>query len=181
MLSGIVEMDETYIGGKERNKPKHKRIKGTQGRSTKTKVAVVGIRSRDGKVKASSMERVNSYNINKRIERDIEKGSILCTDGATVYNSVSDHYEHLRVNHSIGEYVRGIATTNGIESVWSVLKRGYHGTFHHFSRKHTDRYVNEFTFRLNNCGVKLPTMERIDNILKNTRGRRLRYSRLIAV
>ena len=179
-LSGIVEMDETYIGGLESNKHKDKRVKGTQGRSTKTKAVVVGMRTRDGKIKAGKMEVLNIKTIQNKLEANVEKGSILCTDDARHYKRVRG-YHHLLVNHSVGEFVNGMASTNGIESMWAVLKRGYTGTFHHFSRKHTDnRYVDEFAFRLNECSCKLPTMERINNILKSVKGKRLTYKQLIA-
>ena len=77
LLSSIVEMDETYIGGKEKNRPRHKRTKGTQGRSTLTKTEIVGMRSRDGRIKAASMAKVDSHNINERISENIEPGTCL--------------------------------------------------------------------------------------------------------
>ena len=84
------------------------------------------------------------------------------------------------VNHSVGEFVNGMAGTNGIESVWSVLKRGYRGTFHHFSKNHTDSYVNEFTFRLNGGNVKIDTLARIKSLAINTVGKQITYKEMIA-
>ena len=137
------------------------------------------MRTRDGKVKACSMGKTNKETMQTLIDENIEKGSTICTDEATHYKGIKN-YEHLLVNHSAGEFVKGMASTNGIESVWALLKRGYVGTFHHFTKKHIDRYVNEFAFRLSNCGCEIPTMERIDNIIKHSVNKRLTYKRLIA-
>ena len=81
--------------------------------------------------------------------------------------------------HSVGEYVRGMAHTNGIESVWAVLKRGFNGVYHTMSFKHLDRYLNEFTFRLNDGNVKAHTMDRLDAMAKGMFGKRVTYKELI--
>lgn len=84
------------------------------------------------------------------------------------------------VNHSAGEYVRSGVTTNGIESVWAVMKRGLHGVYHHVQPKHLGRYVNEFTFRLNDGNVKRTTLARLDSMIAATAGKRITYKELIA-
>lgn len=85
---------------------------------------------------------------------------------------------HLPVNHSAKQFVDGIAHTNGIESVWAVLKRGFYGTYHNFGTKHIQRYVDEFTFRLNEGDCHIPSMERVDSLFKGTVGKTLTYKRL---
>ncbi len=89
-------------------------------------------------------------------------------------------YDHQAVSHSAGEYVRGEAHTNTIESVWAVMKRGYDGIYHHWSKKHLHRYINEFTFRLNEGNVKIHTYDRIDARCDRLSGKRLTYADLIA-
>ena len=179
LLSGVVEVDETYIGGLENNKHAHKRVKGTQGRSTKTKAVVVGLKQRDGKVIASSFNKVDSTSIQNYLDKNVSSDSILSTDEARFYKPIKG-YKKLMVNHSVGEFVNGMASTNGIESVWAVLKRGYYGTFHHFSKKHVDRYVNEFAFRLNDGSCKIDTIDRIKSLCLCAVGKKLPYKELIA-
>jgi len=89
-------------------------------------------------------------------------------------------FKNETVNHSAGEYVRGNVTTNGIESVWAVMKRGLHGVYHHASPKHLNRYVNEFAFRLNDGNVKIPTLARLDSLIVATAHKRITYKELIA-
>src|ERR1700680_909536 len=89
-------------------------------------------------------------------------------------------YQHETISHSAGEYVRDGVSTNDIESVWAVLKRGVYGVYHHVDPKHLGRYVDEFTFRLNDGNVKLHTMQRLDSLARNTTGRRITYKELTA-
>ena len=178
LLNGIVEVDETYIGGLEKNKHKEKKIKNNQGRSTKSKVAVVELKERGGKVRAKVFNKVNSYELQNYINRNVKKGSVLSTDEALFYNPIRN-YKKIKVNHSAKEYVNGMASTNGIESVWAVLKRGYNGVYHNFSKKHLQKYVNEFTFRLNEGNCQIDTIDRMNNLFSNMFGKKITYKGLI--
>lgn len=89
-------------------------------------------------------------------------------------------YVHRVVNHSAKQFVDGMAHTNGIESVWAVLKRGFYGVYHSFSAKHLQRYVNEFAYRLNEGNVRVHTMDRIDALLRKAEGKRINYAVLTA-
>ena len=122
------------------------------------------MRCRNGILVAAKMDKVNSANIQIMIDNHIDNNATLCTDEATIYKGI-EGYKQLMVNHSAGQYVDGTAHTNGIESVWALLKRGYNGVFHHFSDKHIGRYVDEFVFRLNDGNVKRSTLDRIDSIV----------------
>src|SRR5271157_1878474 len=178
-LSGLVEIDETFIGGKESSK--HEKDKLKAGRGAVGKAPVLGMRERDGKTLAMTIEAMSMEEIQTAIHNRVEVGSTLMTDEHAAYNNIDGAgFRQERVNHSAGEFVRGIASTNGIESVWAVLKRGIHGVYHHVTVKHLGRYVDEFSFRLNAGNVKRHTLDRLNSFVDAIAGKRITYKELTA-
>lgn len=151
-LSKQVEVDETYIGGKEKNKHSDKKLR--NGRGSTGKIAVMGMLERKGEVKALIVNSTNKETLISEINNNIDKNSFVYTDSFKSYNNIHG-YNHESVNHSIGEYVKNQAHTNGIESFWALLKRGYYGIYHHMSGKHLQRYVDEFSHRHNTLSLSL--------------------------
>jgi len=164
MLRGIVEADETYIGGKHRGK---------RGRGSENKIPVLALVERDGDVRTFRTERVTAKNLTQKIRENVDKKATVMTDEFLAYKNLGKEYEHHTVNHGIGEYVRGNAHTNTAEGFFSILKRGINGVYHHVSEQHLDRYLAEFGFRYNSR--KVNDMDRVDIALNQIGGKRLTY------
>ena len=173
-LSGTVEVDETYVGGKARNMHKAERVKRIQGRGAVDKAPVVTLVERDGRVKSQYMEHVSGANLKRALLECVEKEACIMTDESPSYFGVIDHFaDHQTVNHKKGEYVRRAVHVNTAESVHALLKRGIVGSFHHVSKKHLHRYLDEFDFRFNHRKIK--DGERTLEAIKGFEGKRLMY------
>ena len=176
-LDSPVEADEAYFGGRFRNMHAKKRPEGIiAGHAGKTPVVAVKSRATK-KVKARVTKPVSSVNLQRIIEETAEKGSTVYTDQNLGYIGLKKKdFKHESVNHGVGEYIRGQVHTNGVESFWSMLKRGYIGVYHRMSEKHLQRYVDEYVGRHN--GRQEPTMSQISGVVKGMLGKRLSYKEL---
>ena len=179
ILSKIVEMDATYIGGKEDNK--HESKKHHAGRGTVGKTPVLGMRERGGKTKAEVVEAESRQAVLSAIGPVVEPRTTIYTDDHRAYNVIkSAPFNHETVRHSAKEYVNGLAHTNGIESVWAILKRSINGTWHHVSIKHLQRYIDEATFRLNEGNCEVDTVDRMLAVISRIGGKRVPYRELVS-
>ena len=172
-MHGPVEVDETHVGGLERNKHASKR-RGVRGPSGKA--MVVGVKDRGtGQVRAQVIQRPDIETLQGFIVKHVDAFSTVYTDENPSYHSLP--YRHDSVSHGAGKYVRGEVSTNGIESFWAVLKRGYKGVYHRWSRKHLARYVAEFAGRHNLH--PLDTIDQMAALVLGMERKRLRYRDLV--
>ena len=177
VMEGIVETDETYIGGIEGNK--HERRKLKAGAGYVGKKPVIGLLSRDSNhIHAECVKTVSVTTLQRTVMNTVQPRSTACTDQLTGYVGLTKFgYEHQAVNHGAKQFVDGMAHTNGIESFWSMLKRGYVGTYHYISHKHLQRYVNEFAGRHNDrC---LNTLDQMSMMARGMNGKQLSYKTLV--
>jgi len=201
-LNDTVEVDESFIGGKNKNRHKDKKVENSQGRSFKDKTPVVGLLQRAAKyeiverphkvIKGRTVKEkvilkqskvilqvatdTQQKTVEPIIEANVEKGINIYSDEWHAYNNLKDNYNHSIVNHSVKEYVNGSAHTNGIEGFWSILKRGYIGIYHYMSKEHLHRYCIEFAYRYNN--KELSGIEKFEIALRQVSTARITYNTL---
>lgn len=175
-FDGITQVDETYVGGKNKNRSKGKKIDNTQGRSLKTKIPVFGMLN-EGLVYTQVVKNTKGKTLQDIINLKIKKGSTIVSDGWRGYRGLEKHYSHEVIKHNLGLFKKGAYHTNGIESFWGHLKRGIIGIYHFTSDKHLHKYCDEFAYRHNTR--KLSPGEQFNLTLINS-DERLSYKQLIA-
>lgn len=180
MMDGPVEVDETFVGGKNINRHKNKKVKYSQGRSYKDKTPVFGMLQRGGRLMACVVPDTSAHSIQPIIFKNLKMFSYIISDEWNAYRGLSKYYFHDIVRHGIKEYVNmdnPSTHTNTIEGFWGIFKRGMKGIYNSVSRKHMQKYVDEFVFRYNTR--KESESERFCLFLCNI-CRRLKYADLIA-
>jgi len=174
-LSGEVEVDETFIGGKARNMHIGKRLRRITGTGGKDKTAVVGIVERGGKVRTSVVPNRKKSALQTEVRKHVEAGSALYSDALQSYNGLAGEYAHQVIDHAVA-YVDGAVHTNTMENFWSLLKRGISGTYISVEPFHLFRYLDEQAFRYNNR--KATDAERFSATVEGIVGRRLTYEQV---
>lgn len=176
-LSGTVEADETYVGGKARNMHASKKKEKIKGRGGVGKAVVIGLLERGGRVRTKVVTSASQSTLHEHIKEHVEPGSELFTDQHSGYQGISPDYIHEAVNHAVGEYVRGHVWTNGMENYWSLLKRTIKGTYVSCEPFHLFRYLDEQSFRYDHR--KDSDGGRFVKVASSVAGKRLTYKKLI--
>jgi hypothetical protein len=176
-LEDVVSIDETFVGGKNKNRHSDKKKEGGQGGASEDKTIVMGAMQIGGIVVTKVVADRQSETMLPIIKDMVKKGSILVTDEHKAYYKVKKEYFHIVVNHNQGEYTHNAFSTNNIEGFWSGLKRGIIGIYHSVTPKHLQAYCEEFGYRYNSR--KMTDKERFDLTLLRTEGRQIKYNQLI--
>ncbi len=183
LLSGIVEIDETYMSRKYGSEYKglspemvEKIEQENQNKFSKKKGAVIGMKEREGKIIVKAVDNTKAETIGNTVKANVSTDTMLMSDESLKYRNVLADYERQTVNHSKHEWVRGNVHTNGVENFWSVMKRGIHGIYHQISYKHLQLYCNEFSYRFNSR--KMQDGNRFELTLQGIEGR-LTYKQLV--
>ncbi|MCL1966517.1 MAG: IS1595 family transposase [Fibromonadales bacterium] len=176
-LGKVVQSDETYAGGRNKNRHKNKKVEGS---GPVGKAIILGLSELGGRKKAVVISNTERETIMAEINRHVRKGSVLSTDEATHYSGASRQgYKHRSCNHSAKKWIDGMASTNDVEMMWSLLKRAFYGIFHKFSIEHLQKYVAESVFRLNEGHCKYQTMDRVNAIVNYCQGKRLTWAQCV--
>ena len=176
-LSGVIEVDEAYVGGLEKNKHSKKKL---HKNWIEGKQIVLGMRERDnGRIVLRPIHRSTKVAVVDEIRFTIQRGSTIYSDDGSSFTSLELWYNHDTVNHNHGEYVRELVTTNSIESVWAIVKRAHKGVYHQWSKKHGGRYLNEVAYRLTEGNIRIPIMARIRKLAHRSFEVQLTYRELV--
>ena len=175
---GLFACDESFLGGKNKNRHADKKIEGSQGRSVKDKTPVMGIMQTGGLIRTRVIPNTKAEILKPIIKELIKEGSIIVTDEWDGYNGLSGDYAHIVVKHKEGQYASGAFSPNNVENFWSLLKRGIYGIYHQVSPEHLHRYCYEFEYRFNLRKMNDPA--KFIQTMKQASGKRLTYKALIA-